>query len=67
MSKGDVLAILMPNCPEYLLALLGTTGRDISNLCPDVRAWTRTMTGIGFKRHFKGVGWSTELKHFIKL
>jgi hypothetical protein len=34
MSKGDVLAILMPNCPEYLLALLGTTGRDISNLCP---------------------------------
>ena len=26
MAKGDVLAIMMTNCPEYLIAFLGVTG-----------------------------------------
>ncbi len=70
MSKGDVLAILMPNCPEYLLALLGTTGREIFQtyvqMCGHGQG-SRAISEVGFKKHFKGVGRSTELKHFIKL
>jgi acyl-CoA synthetase (AMP-forming)/AMP-acid ligase II len=27
MKKGDVLAIMMTNCPEYLIAFLGVTGK----------------------------------------
>jgi long-subunit acyl-CoA synthetase (AMP-forming) len=32
LVKGDVLAIMMPNCPQYMIAFLGATGKNIEIL-----------------------------------
>ena len=31
MIKGDVLANLLPNCPQYLMSLLGAIGKNHGN------------------------------------
>ena len=31
MIKGDVLASLLPNCPQYLMSLLGAIGKNHEN------------------------------------
>ena len=60
LAKGDVLAIHLPNCPQYLTAVLGTIG-----IIYRLRASNECIFGkIQTKKEFRSIG---RIFHLLRL